>query len=274
MYRFPRLISVASSMIALTFLSVQSIAEEIDDEIIRLRKELSRQQIECQRVRSDIEKEKKDFKAYTADTEQRVKRTMAEIDSLKLDIARASRKSDSLEAQIESFHLTQQQIDKLQSGTRQGLINACVEIERVVKNFPPLTAVPLTASVSLLKSDLNQKTIDNIEGANRLYTILSQVEEASGSIQVSQENSPTADIRGSVYRVRLGSFFEAVVDEKGEKAALFKGYDSHGEPKWQLTDAQVASAIRTAAVVRDGKALPTFVKLPLGGDSDSKGESR
>ena len=94
--------------------------------------------------------------------------------------------------------------------------------------------------------------------------ILNKLDEASSGIQISQESSPVADIRGMVYRLRIGTIFEAVVDTKGEKCAVFTGWGDDGAPHWKNLDSpDTAMMVLQAVNIREGKSLPAFVNLPL-----------
>lgn len=261
-FRLPAIIVALGSIACVT--TVLAAETPIDDDIIRLRKELSRQQTESQRIKTDIDREQKDFVAYQKNIEQRTRSLLTTMDSTRQDITRATRKNDSLAAHLASQSNTIRQIELTQETTRQEIVSACTGLETIIGRMPPLTAQSLIAALALLKSDLAGKSIDNIEGANRLYTILTRLEEAAGMIVVSQENSPVADIRGTVYRIRLGNFFEGAVDEKGAKGVIFTGYAPDGSPQWKTADAGLAAALYSAAVIREGKSLPAFVRLPLG----------
>jgi hypothetical protein len=101
-----------------------------------------------------------------------------------------------------------------------------------------------------------------------MQQIMVRAEEVTGSIQVSQESSPITEIRGTVYRLRIGTFFEAVVNLKGEECAVW-----YGAGGWKtLKDAAVAAQLLKAANIREGKSLPAFVKLPLVAESEKGGQ--
>lgn len=247
--------------------------QNIDSEIIRLRKELSRQQVESQRLLADIEKEKKDFQNYKNNNNQRVKNLLLEMDSLKSDISKFRNKNDSLQFTLATIRTNTQQLIKVDDVNRKNLIMACNLIDSFINSLPPFLHQSLSASTSLLKSDLESKSVENIEGANRLFTLLSHIDEAAGNVQVSQEASPSPDLRGSVYRIRIGTFFEAAVDEKGEQAIVFLGYTNDGAPQWSKVNRETAAAIHTIVFIREGKTLPAFVRLPLS-SIESKGISK
>ena len=238
----------------------------IDDEIARLRKELIQTQVDAERTGQEMEKDKKDFEAYRARTAQRLAQTQSQLDTLKSETLEQSRAGDALAARIGEVQAKRHEIELSQDEFRQKLISFCNDVQPEVKRLPPLIMAPTLSGLSLLINDLTTKSIDIVEGCTRLVQILNKLDEASSGIQVSQESSPVADIRGTVYRLRIGAIFEAVVDTKGEKCAIFSGWGGDGAPHWKDLDSPVlAEAVLQAVNIREGKSLPAFVNLPLAG---------
>jgi hypothetical protein len=162
------------------------------------------------------------------------------------------------------------QAEMCQDAMREKLVASCDQIIANLQNIPPMVQQNLIASTALLKNELRNKSIDNVEALNRLQQVMVRSEEVTGSIQVSQESSPISEIRGTVYRLRIGTFFEAVVNLKGEECAVWYG---SGIPGWKtIKDAGIASQILKAAQIREGKSLPSFVKLPLVADVEKGGK--
>ena len=63
--------------------------------------------------------------------------------------------------------------------------------------------------------------------------------------------------------LRIGVFFEAIVDNEGKTGALWHGNDSTGQPIWQMvTDNQTAADLLKAVNIRESKALPALIALP------------
>ena len=61
--------------------------------------------------------------------------------------------------------------------------------------------------------------------------------------------------------MRIGGVFEAVVNTKGEKSAIWSG-GINGE--WiPIDDATVSARILKAVQIREGKTLPVLVELPF-----------
>jgi cytochrome c556 len=258
------LLTVVMAVGLCTSIFAQTAAPTIDEEITRLRKELIKAQVDCQRVIEEIAKDKKDFDAYHARTLQRMTQARSQIDSLKQDITRNSSENDGLAAQISNIQAKFREIELSQDDFRLRLVGVCKRIEPAASKLPPITMVSTMSTLSLLANDLNTRAIDNIEGCTRLVQIINRMEDNCSSIQIAQESSPVSDIRGMVYRLRIGTFFEAVVDLQGQKCALFEGLNNDGSPRWKTQDSpQTAQAILQAVNIREGKSLPAFVNLPL-----------
>lgn len=246
----------------------QTAPPSIDDEIARLRKELVQAQVDAERIGQEMDKDKKDFDAYRTRTAQRMAQTQSQLDTLKSETIVQSRANDALAAQISGVQAQHREIELSQDEFRQKLIAFCNNVQPAVRKLTPLIMAPTLSALSLLISDLSSKSIDITEGCSRLVQILVKLDDASSGIQISQETSPAPDIRGMVYRLRIGTFFEAVVDAKGEKSALFAGWGYDGAPHWKNLDSPaIAAAILHAVNIREGKSLPAFVNLPMPDDA-------
>jgi uncharacterized membrane-anchored protein YhcB (DUF1043 family) len=244
--------------------SAQTAPPSIDDEIARLRKELIQTQVDCDRTSQEIEKDKKDFEAYRTRTSQRMAQTQGQLDTLKSEIGVQSHGNDALAAQIGGVIAQRREIELSQDEFRQKLVDICNSMQPVVKKLPPLIMAPTLSGLSLLINDLTTKSTDIVDGCSRMVQILNKLDEASAGLQISQENSPVPDIRGMVYRLRIGTIFESVVDTKGEKSAVFTGWGADGAPRWKVLESASASlALLEAVNIREGRALPAFVNLPL-----------
>jgi chromosome segregation ATPase len=254
--------------IALSFAFAQEGDKE--SEIQRARKELMQLQTERQKNKLEVAKDQKDFKEYTTRTAERLAAVKNETNSINQQITVQQRRNDSLAALINYANAQERQADMSQNAMREKLAGSCDRVIDNLQTLPPMVRQNLVASAALLKNELRNKSTDNVEALNRMQQIMVRAEEATGSIQVSQESSPITEVRGTVYRLRIGAFFEAVVNLKGEECAVWYGSDTTG---WKaIKDATIATEILKAANIREGKSLPAFVKLPLVADAVKGGK--
>ncbi|MBN1131172.1 MAG: DUF3450 family protein [Chitinispirillaceae bacterium] len=240
-----------------------------ENDIKRARKELMQLQTEREKNKLDMKKDQKEFKNYTKRTAERLASFKNETASIKQQIAAQQRKNDSLAALINHAGAQARQVMMCQDAMREKLAVSCDQVIAGLQSIPPIVRQNLIASAALLKNELRNKTIDNVEALNRLQQIMARAEEVTGSIQVSEESSPIPEIRGRVYRLRIGAFFEAIVNLKAEECAVWYSADSTG---WKtIKDPAVASELLKAAYIREGKSLPDFVTLPLAGGAEKGG---
>jgi hypothetical protein len=181
--------------------------------------------------------------------------------------------SNEMASKIADLQAQQREIELSQEEFRNSLVIVCKKLQPFVDNLPPLSVVTIKSALAVLTNDISTKSIDIIEGCARIVQICNKLDETSSSVQISQESSPFPEIAGLVYRLRIGTIFEALVDIKGEKCALFEGWSDNGAPRWKkMESAYVAQAILSAVNIREGKALPAFVKIPfISDDSELKG---
>ncbi|MBN1129072.1 MAG: DUF3450 family protein [Chitinispirillaceae bacterium] len=240
-----------------------------ESEIKRVRKEIMQLQTERGKNKRETAKDQADFRDYTKRTADRLAALKDETSTINQQIAVHQRKNDSLAALINAANSRIKQGEMSQDAMRERLAVSCDQIIASLQNLPPMVRQNLVASAALLKSELRNKTTDNVEALNRLQQIMVRADEVTGSIQVSQESSPIPEIRGTVYRLRIGAFFEAVVNIKGEESAVWRGGE---KPEWTtVKDPAAASELLKAANIREGKSLPSFVTLPLVDDAQEGG---
>lgn len=236
----------------------------LDNETLRLAREL--QQIQTQRWNNqrDMQADQSDFAAYRASTVKRLAFARSDIDSLKRETMRYQTRGDSLASLIQSAQLKKHEIELSLEALRNRILKSCDDLDLEACRLAPQTQGQIRSSLSLVKNDLATKTIECPEAFSRLAQIISLMRDATGSIQTSSENSPVADIRGMATRLRIGCVMEAVVDPKGEVCYIWNGNKPDGTPVWKPADnTSIGPEIVHASAVREGKALPALVDLPL-----------
>ncbi len=267
-----RIALAGAAVLAMTQVIVaQQTQQSLDDEIAQANKDLVQTQQETQRVSQEIEKDQQDYAAYRAHQAQKVAGANSDLDSAKKQMAVQAHANDSLSSLISRLQAERHQVELSEEEFRQQLVGIATKVMPTAKKQTPLVSTQIQSALSLLISDLSSKAVDNVEGCTRLITIINKLEDVTTSVQTASETSPVPDIHGQVYRLRIGAFFEAVVDEKGEKCAVFTGYGADGSPQWKvIPSAATAQDILKAVSVRDGKSLPAFVNLPLAAVAEAK----
>lgn len=234
-------------------------------EVARTKKELAQVRAERQRVRQAVTVDLRDFEAYRQRTA--VRRTVAktEFDSLQQQLVLIKYRQDSLAAESNRLSGGTHEYELQQQFLREALISTAQLFLKEVAGMPPPLSPEFAASLTYLVNDCRTKNIDNIEALHRLLQIADNIEEQSRSIVVTGDVSAAGTLRGSLSQIRIGLLFCAVVDENNERCALWAGNDSIGQPRWNMVDDKaLAQRVRLAILVRQGKAVPQFVDLPLG----------
>jgi hypothetical protein len=246
---------------------------DIDKEIVSLRKELSTIATQRKTQKEEVLKDKKEFAAYVDRTKKRKEVLLNESDSVQNAIKAQGIVNDSLRVVIDALQNTKRQADLQQGAFREKCVSVCDEFLKVVKTLPPMVQKSFEASLSLLKSELIPNDVENSEAVQRLTQILRDIDEATTAIQFVQGVSPVPEIRGTAYRIRIGMLFEAVVNMDGTACAIWNGYDSAGKELWRNgNDHILAEQLLKCVNVREAKALPEFIQLPVAGIGDQEGK--
>jgi hypothetical protein len=236
----------------------------LDAELQRARKELAQVQQERQNTRRDLEQDAARFSTYRQQTVDRLRLIQMETDSIHREIGATRLRYDSLGAQVAGLTARQRELDLQQNGLRLALSEECSLLTSQAVQLPPLVSNQMVVTIHYLRSELVAKSVGNVEALNRMEKMVKDMRALTSSIQIDQGVSPTPELTGTCYRLRLGALCEAVVDAKGEKCARWIGYDALRAPIWQTeTDHTVAAAVLQAVKIREGKSLPAFVDLPL-----------
>jgi hypothetical protein len=237
---------------------------DIDNEINRIRRELTAITAQRREVKENTKKDYKEHSDYLGTIQLRFKSIRADIDSLEKQKVSVRLQNDSLGALLRTETARQHQYDLAQASFRNRLVALCGSYTALAETTPPMSVKTFTTALAFLKSELVGKNIDNIEGLQRLFQIVKDLDDQTAGIQIASGPSPVPDIRGTVYRLRLGTFYEAIVDAQGLNYALWGGIDTAGSEQWTvLHDADGASGILDAVNIREGKKVPSFARLPF-----------
>ena len=237
---------------------------DVDNEIQRLQKELRQIQTQRENNRAEMETDKADFSVYRTHIAKRLALARSDLDSVKHETVLFQTRSDSLASLIESAQLKKHEIELSRDALRNRVLKSCDKLDALARKLSPQTQGQIRSSLALVRNDLATKTIECPEAFSRLAQIISLMRDATSSIQTGSENAPIADIRGTATRLRIGSIMEALTDDKGDLCFLWQGNDETGAPVWKAApDKSLGPEIIHAAAVREGKALPVLVNLPL-----------
>jgi hypothetical protein len=163
-------------------------------------------------------------------------------------------------SQINGIKSQQREYDIYQDKVRAKLEQLCDTLLQVAEALSPLLSTKQGTTIKFLKSEIHAATSDNLESMNRVFSILTELENRLMDIEVDQGSSPLPNITGVIYRLRIGGVFESIVDENGTQAALWNFQDR----KWELVaDKNIAASIRKAVSIRTGKSVPELVNLPF-----------
>lgn len=238
--------------------------KDISSEIKRVRKELSQVQEERDRVRNETQKDKKKFKDYRDRTIKRMRVMRNEKDSIENLVKTFEMKKDSLSSEIQGVESDIKEYKIVQDRLNQLLISATARLRETAEQLPPSISEKTSSALISLNDELKNSAVGNVDAIGRLFRIVRDMSSSTSTIQIAQGSSPSPDLRGMCYRVRIGTIYEAVVNTKGTRALLWNVNNKDNSDEWiVINDAPQASKILKAVNVREGKSLPELVTLPF-----------
>lgn len=236
-------------------------ADELDDQIADLSKKIKNISKEITQVKDEQKKDLQKFEKYEERTKTYQSSIKKESDSLREEISKLAISNDSLNSLIFSVENKIKNYDLKDKDLRKNLIISCKELSSASKLLPPSISVPLSNTIQFLQNELNQNSITTLEGIHRFGKIISQIQDNEMSIQVSQGTSPVADINGQVNILRIGTCFEAVVDNDAKICAL---WNKDVEGSWEVIDrGDIAQEILNAIRIHEGKSIPSLANIPF-----------
>lgn len=236
-------------------------ADDLDDQISSLSKEIKSINKEISKVKEDEEEDLQKYNKYKANTKAYQDNIKNETGLLRSQIAALSISNDSINSIIYNIENRINNINIKDENLRQTLIKNCIRLNDLSKSLPPSISKSLMNSIEFLKNELNQKSVSNLEGIHRFGKIVAQIQDYEMSIQVGQSSSPIKDINGQVNVLRIGTCFEAIVDNDAKICAL---WDLNQDENWKIIDnPEIAKNILEAIRIHEGKSIPSLAKIPF-----------
>lgn len=233
---------------------------ELENQLRRAKKDLEQLEKERQKVRKATEDDYQQFKEYQERARQQFRALKQRNDSLNAVTTGLRVKNAGMGSRINAIKANQREYDIYQEKVRAKMVQLCDTLLQVSEALSPLLSEKQSSSVKFLKSEIQAATSDNLESMNRVFSILTDLENRLMDIEVTQGSSPLPNITGVVYRLRIGGVFESIVDEDGLQAAVWNFQDR----KWDMVgDKDISSKIRKAVSIRTGKSVPELVNLPF-----------
>lgn len=250
----------------LFFMASFTIADELDDKIASLSKDIKNISKEIDIVKDEEEKDLKKFEKYQERTLTYQKSIKNETDSLRTQITSLVISNDSLNSLIYSVESKINNINLKDKDLRLTLINNCQSLDSISNLLPPSILGSVKNSIQFLQNELIQNSITALEGIHRFGKIVSQIQDYEMSIQVSQASSPIKNINGQVNILRIGTCFEAMVDNDAKICAL---WDIKADNSWQIIEnSEMAKDILEAIRIHEGKSIPSLANIPFNINKD------
>ncbi|MCX7725959.1 MAG: DUF3450 domain-containing protein [Chitinispirillaceae bacterium] len=243
--------------------------EELDKEIARLKKEIERVETQRKEESKEAKKEMVEFDNYNQRIQQKMEGIKKQTDSLKALLKEISRQNDSLNQEIYSVSLKIKEYDLQKENIKKNLQRAIKNVISQLDNYPPLLQEQYIGSLKYLYSELEGGNTELSEALYRLTKIVAEIRTSSQEVQVVESSSPLSQIKGGVYRLRIGGIFEAVIEKEGRIAFIWNSYYK----KWLLADPSSLEVLTKAVKIKEGKIVPELVNLPLGEfSSENRGD--
>jgi hypothetical protein len=249
-------------------------SDELDREITRLKKEITRVEAQRENEARQMKTERTEFRAYQERTAARISSINHQTDSVRAVQQRTEHRNDSLRAALGAVQAGIREQELLGKNVRSVIASALKKLQYELPDLPPLITEQYSGPVSYLLTELEAGSVENTEALYRFMRLVQDLRTVSQEIQVVEGASPVAQLRGSVYRLRIGAVFEAVVDAEGRKAFLWTSAGERTDTVWvPAGNETTAGALLKAVRIREGKTVPELVDLPIAGRGERRKEA-
>jgi len=234
-------------------------------QIVELRKKIAEYKEKTSSVndkinttRSEMNAEVQADERYRKTVSDELTRLQKEKTELTREKSSLSRSADSLAQKISTTQSSIREFEYRQDAFNNVVIEAIQYYETTVNEFAAPLLIKEKESLAFLKRESMNKTISPSEAVERLWQVVSSLNKERLTIDVWQSISAWEKITGQVHYLRIGFAWLAMVNEMGTAGAVWNG------TSWSaVTHSTQLTALRTAANVRSGNAIPIILSVPL-----------
>lgn len=263
--KYPTALGAVVAVLCCTVVCFAADSGEMDRELRSLKKEITRVQGQRQREAEAVKKEREEFRAYQERTKQRKANIGVQTDSINGVQQQTQRRNDSLRAVLTSVQARIREQELSDKRIHAVIIVGVKKLQEELPYLPPLIRDQYEGPISYLLSELTAGSVESTEALYRMVRIVQDLRNVAREIQVVEGISPVTQLRGMVYRLRIGAIFEAIVDTEGRNAFLWTSAEGDHDSVWVPVDNKAtATALLKAVHIREGTTVPELVELPLG----------
>lgn len=235
-----------------------------------IRKEIKELQAKTSEVREKIkqteEKASKDsasYAEYLFENRKRVQLLSAEKDSLSGLVKKLDEKRTEIVASSEVIEMRKGNYKALVSSVLLNVVKSCKEMQDYLVKYKQFNIERQIDALGFLAVELTSGTVDVVEGVERYYQIIKQLEKYSEETEVWRGKAPGGLLKGEVSYLRLGMVWLGCINADNTKALIWDNKES----KWfELDNSGQLLNIRMAVDLVSGSAAPQLVALPFSHD--------
>ncbi|MDG5813634.1 DUF3450 family protein [Chitinispirillales bacterium ANBcel5] len=200
------------------------------------------------------------FSEYVTDYENRALSLQQERDSLNALVERLNERRGSLEAQSGVIQARSTNYRAQTRSLLHAIRDNCRQFHDSLQHLALFNMDRQLHALRFLEGELAAGTVDAVEGLERYWQIVGQIEQASQKIETWSGSSPHAAVSGEVTFLRLRFVWLAFINNDNSKGYL---WDSSNDEWSMIENASDIVEIREASNLISGSAAPRLVKLPF-----------
>jgi len=234
--------------------------ESLENQILNIEKQTKEIRKKIEHVLKKAKADSANYGEYISDYKKHSTGLKNERDSLRAMAATLSERRDSLYEHANMILLKSENVRK-QSNQIQNLVRKnCLEL---IDSLIPMKVFNIDKQISALRfleGEMNSGTVSSVEGLERYWQIVAQIEEASQKIESWTGTAPEKTIKGEVTFLRLGFVWLACINKDNTCGFVWDIEKRKWEP---VQNNESLRNIDIAVKLSAGKTAPELVALPF-----------
>lgn len=234
--------------------------EQMRKEIRELESKTSEIKKKLEHTRKKATQDSASYQKFILEHSQRVERLAAEYDSIKNLVGQLEQKRTALEDKSASTEKMRNNFLLLASSVSEVIADNCERVTLMLENLKKYNIDRQISALRFLSGEIKAGTVDAIEGMERYYQIIQQIEKQSQVAETWTGPSPSTILQGNVTYLRLGFFWLACINADNSAALL---WDDNTDTWKPVENTNHLLAIRDAVSLIAGRSAPKLIGLPF-----------
>jgi hypothetical protein len=233
---------------------------QMKKEIAALKSKTAEVYKEIEHVNTKAGKDSISFQSFISDHSTQIDLLNGELDSVKLLIRQLEATRGMLEDKNSKTEQNRKNFRYLTSAVSAAVAKNCTKLVQELEHLKIFNIERQLSALRFLSGEIKAGTVDAIEGIERYYQVVMQIEKQSRTTESWTGPAPNSMLKGEVSYIRVGFIWLACITADNTAALL---WDAHSKNWIAVKNSTYLSAVRDAVSLSAGRAAPKLIGLPF-----------